>query len=128
MAETRRRRRRATGDGLEADFGPGVGGAGKGAAPDSGGAGTDGVGGFPLFDGVPCGKDGCLLRPFAELLVRFGIELSRRGHSGSAGRAAAWGVELLRALRDFLDEEIALAERAAGKRKGAARYRRIRVE
>jgi hypothetical protein len=43
------------------------------------------------------------------------------------GRAAFSGIELLKALRDFLDEEIALAERAT-KASGASRFEKIEVE
>ena len=45
-------------------------------------------------------------------MTRFAFELARRGHADSAQRAATSGIELLQALRDFLDEEIAFAERA----------------
>jgi hypothetical protein len=34
----------------------------------------------------------------------------------------------MKALRDFLDEEIAIAERAAGKRGDSSRYEKIAVE
>ena len=34
----------------------------------------------------------------------------------------------MKALRDFLDEEIALAERAAGRRAAAPRYEKIKVD
>jgi hypothetical protein len=34
----------------------------------------------------------------------------------------------MKALRDFLDEEIAIAERAAGKGGGSKRYEKISVE
>ena len=45
------------------------------------------------------------------------------------GRAAFSGVELLKALRDFLNEEIALAERAGAKEEGSAtRYAKIDVD
>ena len=132
MAERRTRPKRTRDDGLEADFGPGwaaggVGPAGAGEGTSRGG-GPDGAGGAPPSGGIPCGRDGCLLKPLADLAARFGLELARRGHAESAGRAATSGLELLRALRDFLDEEIALAERAAEARRGAGRYTKIPVE
>ena len=61
-------------------------------------------------------------------MTRFAFELARRGHADSAQRATTSGVELLRALRDFLDEEIAFLERTAEARRGAARYTKIPVE
>jgi hypothetical protein len=123
MAERRGRRKGRPGDGLEPDFGPGFdpaeaapADAGTGdRAPDSGSR-------------IPCGKDGCLLKPIGDLAARFALELARRGHSESAARAATSGIELLRAMRDFLDEEIALAERAAEARRTAGRYTKIPVE
>jgi hypothetical protein len=123
MAERRRRRKRAPGDGLEQDFGPGfdpteeppVDTEAAGQAPDAGSR-------------IPCGKDGCLLKPIGDLAARFALELARRGHSESAARAVTSGIELLKALRDFLDEEIALAERAAEARRTAGRYTKIPVE
>jgi len=79
--------------------------------------------------GVPCGGEGCFLRPAAELVTRFGAELARRGHAESMTQAAFSGLELLKALRQFLDEEIAYAERLAEeRRRGAPRYAKIPVE
>lgn len=132
MAERRTRRKRTEGDGLEADFGPGWN-AGEGVAAgaeESAGRdeGPGGSGRTSSAGGIPCGRDGCLLKPLGDLAARFGLELARRGHTGSAGRAATSGLELLRALRDFLDEEIALAERAAEARRAAGRYTKIPVE
>ncbi len=134
MAEKRRARSRRAGDGLEADFGPGFEPVEEGrpdaagraasepgaddAAEERGGAGAR----------IPCGKEGCLLKPLGDLASRFVLELARRGHSESAARAATSGIELLKALRDFLDEEIALAERTAEARRTAARYTKIPVE
>lgn len=79
--------------------------------------------------GVPCGGEGCFLRPVAELVTRFGAELGRRGHSGSMTLAATSGLEMLKALRQFLDEEIAYAERLAeARRNQTPRYAKIPVE
>jgi len=135
VAERRGRRKARPGDGLEADFGPGVeppGAAGGDASgPDPAGRADGGRpdAGFEGFGaGVPCGKEGCFLKPVGELVGRFALELARRGHSDSAARAATSGIELLRALRDFLDEEIAFAERAAEARRASARYTKIPVE
>lgn len=133
MPERRRRERARGADGLEGDFGPGFDepSAGPDAAasprgqepPGSPGAGFAGFGA-----GIPCGGEGCFLKPLGDLAARFAIELARRGHADSAARAATSGIELLKALRDFLDEEIAFAERAAEARRGAARYTKIPVE
>jgi hypothetical protein len=63
-----------------------------------------------------------------ELVGRFALQVARRGHADSATRAATSGLELLRALRDFLDEEIAFAERGAQKQRASERYTKIPVE
>jgi hypothetical protein len=78
--------------------------------------------------GMPCGGQACFLHPVASLASRFALRLAR-GHGGSLGRAAFSGIELMKALRDFLDEEIAFAERAAG-RAGTAKpgYEKIPVD
>ncbi|MCL4807838.1 MAG: hypothetical protein KJ062_08600 [Thermoanaerobaculia bacterium] len=134
MAEKRTRRTRKAGDGLEADFGPGFDPAAQGPsrAGESRGAGpaeSRGEAGFAGFGaGIPCGKDGCFLKPLGDLVNRFALGLASRGHAESAARAATSGIELLRALRDFLDEEIAFAERAAEARRGKERYTKIPVE
>lgn len=136
MAERRKGRKASAGDGLEADFGPGPeppeeGRAeAAGRAPRGSGAEDASERGWAAEAGtrIPCGKDGCLLKPLGDLATRFVLELARRGHSDSAARAATSGIELLKALRDFLDEEIALAERAAEARRTAARYTKIPVE
>lgn len=134
MAERRTRANRKAGDGLEDDFGPGFdptpespeGVPGERAAGEGE---SRGKAGFAAgFAGIPCGKDGCLLKPVGDLVTRFAFELARRGHADSAQRAATSGVELLKALRDFLDEEIALAERAAEGRAASARYMKIPVD
>jgi hypothetical protein len=117
----RTRRRSANIDPIERDFGPGedTGSASpEPAAPSPSAAG-------PIL-GLACGGDNCLLKPAADLAGRFTLSLAGRA---ALGRAAFSGVELLKALRDFLDEEIALAERAAGKGESAPqRYERIKVE
>ncbi len=78
--------------------------------------------------GMPCGGRGCFLHPVANLATRFAFKLAR-GHGGSLSRAALSGIELMKALRDFLDEEITFAERAAGQTGNAkAGYEKIRVE
>lgn len=134
MAERRTGASRKAGDGLEDDFGPGfdptpdppegpTGGRPAGEGESRGKAGF-----AAAFAAIPCGKDGCLLKPVGDLVTRFAFELARRGHSDSAQRAATSGVELLKALRDFLDEEIALAERAAEGREAPARYTKIPVD
>lgn len=127
MAERRGRRKAAPGDGLEGDFGPGWEGE-RSPRPDARPAGAGEAPFSPFGAGVPCGKDGCFLRPVGDLVSRFALELARRGHADSAGRAATSGIELLKALRDFLDEEIAFAERAAEARRASARYTKIPVE
>ena len=117
-------RKRKPRDPLEADFGPGV--SAEAAPGDPGGeaptAGTAPRTGGPI-PGLACGGEGCFLRPAAGLVGRFSVSLAGRA---ALGRAAFSGIELMKALRDFLDEEIALAERAT--RPGAARYEKIKVE
>ncbi len=105
-------------DPLETDFGPGATpdeAAAPGAAPPRAGG--------PI-PGLACGGEGCFLRPAAGLVGRFSVSLAGRA---ALGRAASSGIELLKALRDFLDEEISLAERAS-KPGGASRYEKIKVE
>lgn len=134
MAEKRTGGRPGDGDGLEADFGPGFDPAAEGPGPSGGSRGGErpegrGEAGFAgPGAGIPCGREGCLLKPLGDLASRFALGLASRGHSDSAARAATSGLELLKALRDFLDEEIALAERAAEARGGRARYTKIPVE
>jgi hypothetical protein len=74
--------------------------------------------------GLACGGEGCFLRPAAGLVGKFSVSLAGRA---ALGRAAFSGIGLMKALRDFLDEEIALAERAT-KPGGAPRYEKIKVE
>ena len=99
-------------DPLEKDFGPGV--AGTPQAPRAGGP----------IPGLACGGEGCFLRPAAGLLGKFSVSLAGRA---ALGRAAFSGIELMKALRDFLDEEIALAERGRTPG-GGARYEKIKVD
>jgi hypothetical protein len=107
-------------DPLEADFGPGA------EPPKEGGAGEDAHASRPggPIPGLACGGEGCFLRPAAGLVGRFSVSLAGRA---ALGRAAFSGIELMKALRDFLDEEIAIAERAT-KPDGAPRYEKIRVD
>lgn len=139
MSERRSRRAKKAGDGLDGDFGPGFDPSpehadrakdGDDTSPGSGRSDPKSspadFSGFAA--GIPCGKDGCFLKPLGDLVTRFAVQLARRGHADSATRAASSGIELLRALRDFLDEEIAFAERAAEARRSSARYTKIPVE
>jgi hypothetical protein len=107
-------------DSLEEDFGPGLGDE---PAANRGGHSRAASGPIP---GLACAGDGCLLKPAAHLVSRFSLRLAR-GHTSTLSRAATSGIEFMKALRDFLDEEIALAERAA---KGGTppRYEKIKVE
>ena len=105
-------------DPLDADFGPGPAKDTPESAPA---AGPPRAGG-PI-PGLACGGEGCFLRPAAGLVGRFSVSLAGRA---ALGRAASSGIELMKALRDFLDEEIALAERAT--KPGGARYEKIKVE
>ena len=93
MAERRGRRKGRPGDGLEPDFGPGFDPAE--AAPADAGTGDRAP---DTGSRIPCGKDGCLLKPIGDLAARFALELARRGHSESAARAAISGIELLKAF------------------------------
>jgi hypothetical protein len=111
-------RRKTPADALEADFGPG-------AAPDGAAAPereTPRAGG-PI-PGLACGGEGCVLRPAAGLLGKFSVSLAGRA---ALGRAASSGIEVMKALRDFLDEEIALAERAS-KPGARSHYEKIKVD
>lgn len=110
------------------DFGPGV--AEAGAEAGAGRSADETERRFPAgpFPSLACAGEGCLFRPAANLVSRFALRMAR-GHTGSLAHAASSGIELMRALRDFLDEEIELAERAAGKRPaGATRFEKIEVE
>jgi len=106
-------------DPLDADFGPGVAKDAPAEAPAPGPPRASGP-----IPGLACGGEGCFLRPAAGLVGKFSVSLAGRA---ALGRAAGSGIELLKALRDFLDEEIALAERATKAGPGA-RYEKIKVE
>ena len=108
----KKRGKRPRKDPVREDFGPG---AEEGAAPAE-----------RPFGAIPCAGEGCFLKPLADLFSRFTLRVVR-GHGFSLGRAAFSGIELMKALRDYLDEEIALAERATSP--GAApRVTKIPVE
>jgi hypothetical protein len=77
--------------------------------------------------GLACAGEGCIFKPAADLVGRFSLRLAR-GHTSTLSRAATSGIEFMKALRDFLDEEIALAERAAGGGGVRPRYEKIEVE
>ncbi len=96
---------------LEDDFGPG-----EASRPAAG----------PI-PGLACAGDGCLFKPAADLVGKFSLRVAR-GHGSSLFRAATSGIEFMKALRDFLDEEIALAERAAGAGGKPSRYEKIRLD
>jgi len=98
-------------DSLENDFGPGE-------APRA----TSGP-----IPGLACAGDGCLFKPAADLVGKFSLRLAR-GHGSTLSRAGTSGIEFMKALRDFLDEEIALGERAAGAGGKPPRYEKIKVE
>lgn len=114
----RKETRKPPADGFEADFGP---------EPEAGPA--TGPGGHPFgpIPGLSCAGEACLLRPLSGVVTRFVLRLSR-GHADSLSHAAWSGIELMKALRDFLDEEIDLAERAARAAGTSPRYRKIVVE
>jgi hypothetical protein len=107
-------------DSLEEDFGPGLGDE---PAANRGGIPRAASGPIP---GLACAGDGCVFKPAADLVSRFSLRLAR-GHGSTLSRAATSGIEFMKALRDFLDEEIALAERAAEAGK-TSRYEKIKVE
>jgi hypothetical protein len=116
-------------DPLEADFGPGVAAKGAGSSPGmpdahEARATHDAPRAGGPIPGLACGGEGCFLRPAAGLVGKFSVSLAGRA---ALGRAAFSGIELMRALRDFLDEEIALAERAT-KTGRPPRYEKIKVE
>ena len=123
-AGTRRRRRtgrRSTASkpvtsSFEQDFGPGR----EEPAPAEKGRGGP-------IPGLACAGEGCIFKPAADLVGRFSLRLAR-GHGSTLSRAATSGIEFMKALRDFLDEEIALAERAARSGGKQPRYEKIEVE
>jgi len=115
-----RKRTRKSADPLDADFGPGL--AADAPAKE---ASRPATGPIP---GIACAGDGCILKPAADLLAKFSLSRAR-GHGPSLARAAFSGIEFMKAMRDFLDEEIALAEGAAGRTgDSGARYEKIRVD
>lgn len=105
-------------DPFEADFGP---------EPESRPHPGEARGPSGPIPGLACAGDACLLRPVSGLVERAVLRISK-GHVESLSHAAWSGIELMKALRDFLDEEIAMAERAAQASGAAARFRKIPVE
>ncbi|HEV8268517.1 MAG TPA: hypothetical protein VGR00_09800 [Thermoanaerobaculia bacterium] len=112
-SSTRKRPARAAADPLEREFGPAPR---PEPVPPSG----------PI-PGIACAGDACFLKPIGDLVARFGLKFAR-GHVFSLTRAAFSGIELMKAFRDFLDEEIALSERATGRGGGGPRVTKIPVE
>jgi hypothetical protein len=102
---------------FEEKFGPGLREETAPAAKERGG---------PIA-GLACGGEGCIFKPAADLVGRFSLRLAR-GHGSTLSRAKTSGIEFMKVLRDFLDEEIALAERATGSGEKRARYEKIEVE
>lgn len=111
-----RRKGSKPGDPIDSDFGPG---------PEPASTQATGTGG-PI-PGLACAGEGCLLKPVADLVGKFTLRLAVV-HRGSLSRAAFSGIELMKALRDFLDEEIAIAERATSGSGKPSRYQKISVE
>ena len=108
-------------DSLEEDFGPGLidePEPARSVAPRA----TSGP-----IPGLACAGEGCVFKPAADLVGKFSLRLARR-HGSTLSRAASSGIEFMKALRDFLDEEIAYAERAAGAAAKPSRYEKIKVE
>lgn len=108
-------------DPLEADFGPGLS-----DEPDPARSALPRATWGPI-PGLACAGEGCVLKPAADLVGKFSLRLARR-HGSTLSRAASSGIEFMKALRDFLDEEIAYAERAAGAGGKPSRYEKIKVE
>ena len=102
---------------FEENFGPGPGEEPAPPAKERGGP----------IPGLACAGEGCVLKPAADLVGKFSLRLARR-HGSTLSRAASSGIEFMKALRDFLDEEIALAERAAAGGGKGSRYEKIEVE
>ena len=102
---------------FENEFGPGLPEEPAPAARERGGP----------IPGLACAGEGCVFKPAADLVGRFSLRLAR-GHGSTLSRAKTSGIEFMKALRDFLDEEIALAERAAGGGRVRPRYEKIEVE
>src|ERR1017187_4969725 len=103
---------------FEEEFGPGLREEPARAAKERGGP----------IPGLACAGEGCIFKPAADLVGRFSLRVAR-GHGSTLSRAQTSGIEFMKALRDFLDEEIALAERAARGSGGVrSRYEKIEVE
>ena len=102
---------------FENEFGPGLPEEPAPAARERGGP----------IPGLACAGEGCVFKPAADLVGRFSLRLAR-GHGSTLSRAKTSGIEFMKALRDFLDEEIALAERTAGGGRVRPRYEKIEVE
>lgn len=102
---------------FEKEFGPGLNEEAAPAAKKRGGP----------IPGLACAGEGCVFKPAADLVGRFSLRLAR-GHGSTLSRAATSGIEFMKALRDFLDEEITLAERAAGGGGVRPHYEKIEVE
>ena len=102
---------------FENEFGPGLSEEPAPAARERGGP----------IPGLACAGEGCVFKPAADLVGRFSLRLAR-GHGSTLSRAKTSGIEFMKALRDFLDEEIALAERTAGGGRVRPRYEKIEVE
>jgi len=115
-ARRKRAERTSASSSFEEKFGPGRAEGPPRAAKERGGP----------IPGLACAGEGCIFKPAADLVGKFSLRLAR-GHGSTLSRAATSGIEFMKALRDFLDEEIALAERAGG---GVARprYEKIEVE
>lgn len=116
-ARRKRAARRPASSSFEEQFGPGRGEEPAPEARERGGP----------IPGLACAGEGCIFKPAADLVGRFSLRLAR-GHKSTLSRAATSGIEFMKALRDFLDEEIALAERAAGGGGVRGRYEKIEVE
>lgn len=89
------------------------------------GFGSASCNGGPI-PGVPCGGDGCFLKPVASLIQTMFLQLSQN-HPGSLRHATASGIEMMKAMREFLDEGIAIAERARAAQTGQ-RFHKIQVD
>jgi hypothetical protein len=118
--------RKREADRIDAEFGPGPAPEREAASPE-GAAAARGAGERGPIPGFACGGESCVYAPATSHAARFAARLGPR-HIRSLSHAASSGIELMKALRDFLDEEIAIAERAAGKRGGEKRYEKISVE
>ncbi|KAA0252410.1 MAG: hypothetical protein EDX89_18755 [Acidobacteria bacterium] len=112
------RKPRPPADPFVADFGPE-----PEAPPFRGGPGPA----YGPIPGIACAGEACLLRPVAGLVERAVVRISK-GHVESLSHAAWSGIELMKAIRDFLDEEIEIAERAAKASGAEPRFRKIEVE